>query len=141
MQLKAAKTITEAALDKARDLNLKPMAVVVLDDRAALRAVLAEDGASQQRAEIAFGKANGAIAFGMGTRGLAARAAKVPDFMPSAALAIRGPLIPVAGGVIVKDAAGKIVGAVGLSGDTAENDEACAVAGIEAAGLIAQTGE
>lgn len=141
MQLEIARKIADTALAHARTMKLKPMAVCLLDARAAIRMVLAEDGASQQRAEIAIGKANGAIAFGMGSRGLASRAAKVPDFMPSAALAIRGPLIPVAGGVIIKDASGAILGAVGVSGDTADNDEACAVAGIEAAGLIAQPGE
>jgi uncharacterized protein GlcG (DUF336 family) len=87
------------------------MSVVILDARGALPVVLTEDDASQQRAEIAFGKTNGAIAFGMGTRGLAKRAERRPAFMATAAEAIRGPLIPVAGGVLVKDQDGKVVGA------------------------------
>jgi len=141
MKLESARKIVDAALIKARELDLNPMSVVVLDARGALRGVLTEDDASQQRAEIAFGKANGAIAFGMGTRGLAKRAEKNPAFMAAAAEAIRGPLIPVTGGVLVRDKDGNLLGAGGLSGDKADADEACAVAGIEAAGLIAQVDE
>ena len=141
MKLEDAKKIAEVALAKAREMDLNPMSVVVLDARAAIRAVLSEDDTSQQRAEIAFGKANGAIAFGMGTRGLAARAERSAAFMATAAEAIRGPLIPVAGGVLIRDKDGTLLGAVGLSGDKADADEACGVAGIEAAGLVAQTGE
>ncbi len=141
MTLEDAKRIAEMALAKARDLDLKPMSVVVLDERAAIRTILTEDRASQQRAEIAMGKANGAVAFGMGTRGLAKRAQNVPGFMPTAANAIRGPMIPVAGGVLVRDKDGNVLGAVGMSGDQADADEACAVAGIEAVGLVAQVDE
>ena len=141
MKLETARTIADTALNKARELNLNPMSVVVLDARGALRVVLTEDDASQQRAEIAYGKTNGAIAFGMGTRGLATRAERNPAFMATAAEAVRGPLIPVAGGVLVRDQDGNVLGAVGLSGDKADADEACAVAGIEAAGLVAQVGE
>jgi uncharacterized protein GlcG (DUF336 family) len=141
MKLEIARKMADVALQKARELNLNPMSVVVLDARAALRVVLTEDNASQQRAEIAFGKANGAIAFGMGTRGLAKRAANGPAFMATAAEAIRGPLIPVAGAVLVKDQEGNVLGAIGLSGDKSDADEACAIAGIEAVGLVAQTGD
>jgi len=141
MKLEDAKKIAEVALGKAREMELKPMSVVVLDDRAALRAVLTEDDASQQRAEIAFGKANGAVAFGMGTRGLAKRAERLAAFMAAAAVSVRGPFIPVTGGVLVRDQEGNVLGAVGLSGDKADADEACAIAGIEAAGLVAQVGE
>ncbi|MFM1816110.1 MAG: hypothetical protein RLZ98_2805 [Pseudomonadota bacterium] len=141
MQLEVARKIVDAAMAKARQLNLKPMAFCVLDARAAIRLMVAEDGASQQRAEIAFGKTNGAIAFGMGSRGLAKRVAMVPEFMPTAALAIRGPLIAVAGAVLIKDGSGNVLGAIGASGDAADNDEACCLAGIEAAGLISQVGD
>lgn len=141
MKLEIARKMADVALQKARELNLNPMSVVVLDARAALRVVLTEDNASQQRAEIAFGKANGAIAFGMGTRGLAKRAANGPAFMATAAEAIRGPLIPVAGAVLVKDQEGSVLGAIGLSGDKSDADEACAIAGIEAVGLVAQVGD
>lgn len=141
MQLDVARKIADAALARARELKLKPMALCILDARAAMRVVLAEDGASQQRAEIAFGKANGAIAFGMGSRGLATRVAKVPEFMPTAAQAIRGPLIAVPGAVLIKDRSGTVLGVIGVSGDTADNDEACGIAGIDAAGLVAQPGE
>jgi uncharacterized protein GlcG (DUF336 family) len=141
MKLETARKMADVALQKARELNLNPMSVVVLDARGALRVVLTEDDASQQRAEIAFGKTNGAIAFGMGTRGLATRAKNVPEFMSTAAAAIRGPLIPVAGAVLIKDEDGNVMGAIGLSGDKADNDEACALAGIEAVGLVGQVGD
>jgi uncharacterized protein GlcG (DUF336 family) len=141
MKLEIARKMADAALQKARELNLNPMSVVVLDARAALRVVLTEDNASQQRAEIAFGKTNGAIAFGMGTRGLAKRAENGPAFMTTAADAIRGPLIPVPGAVLVKDQEGNVLGAIGLSGDKSEADEACAIAGIEAVGLVGQVGD
>ena len=77
---------------------------------------------------------------GFGSRELAERAAKVPIFFNALAVASQGRLIPVPGGVLVKDAAGDVLGAVGISGDTSDRDEVCAVSGIEAAGLKAQTG-
>ncbi|MBT3791918.1 MAG: heme-binding protein [Rhodospirillales bacterium] len=141
MELEIARKMGDGALQKARALNLKPMSVFIQDARGAIRLVLTEDGASQQRAEIAYGKSNGAIAFGMGTRGLAKRVGMVPEFMSTVVHAIRGPLVPVAGGVLVKDKDGTVIGAIGISGDTADHDEACAVSGIEAVGLVAQIGD
>jgi len=123
LSLDAARTIVAKALATAREHGLKPMAVVVYDARGALKCVEVEDGTSLRRAEIACGKANGALALGLGTRALHAAA-----------------LVPVPGGVLVRSAEGRLLGAVGISGDTSDNDEICAVAGIEAAGLKAETG-
>jgi uncharacterized protein GlcG (DUF336 family) len=97
-----------------------------------------EDGSSNKRFEIASGKAQGALALGMGSRALMARAEQQPYFIAAATAAVGGSLIPVPGGVLVRDTAGTLLGAVGVSGDTSDNDEAAAAAGIEAAGLHAQ---
>jgi uncharacterized protein GlcG (DUF336 family) len=139
MTLEQANTIATVSLAHARAKNMKPMAVVVLDERGAVRAVLAEDNTSVGRAKIAFGKANGCIMMGLGSRALQSRAKENPQFMV-AADHLFGGLIAVPGGVLVKDAAGHIAGAVGISGDTSDNDEACALAGIAAAGLKGDTG-
>jgi uncharacterized protein GlcG (DUF336 family) len=113
------------------------MTVVVLDAGGHVIAVEREDGSSNNRFEIAFGKAHGALALGMGSRALMARAEKQPYFIAAATSAIGGALVPVPGGVLVRDA-DLLIGAVGVSGDTSDNDEAAAVAGITAAGLVAQ---
>ncbi|GJE38959.1 GlcG/HbpS family heme-binding protein [Methylobacterium persicinum] len=141
LSLDAARTIVAKALATAREHGLKPMAVVVYDARGALKCVEVEDGTSLRRAEIACGKANGALALGLGTRALHARAEAQPYFI-AAVSHVAGPaaLVPVPGGVLVRSAEGRLLGAVGISGDTSDNDEICAVAGIEAAGLKAETG-
>ena len=139
MTLAQAQTIATVSLKHAREKNMKPMAVVVLDERGATRAVLAEDNTSVGRAKIAFGKANGCVMMGLGSRALQSRAKDNPQFMVAADHLVGG-LIAVPGGVLIKDAAGNIAGAVGISGDTSDNDEACAMAGIAAAGLKGDTG-
>lgn len=141
LTLDAARTIVAKALATAREHGLKPMAVVVYDARGALKCVEVEDGTSLRRAEIACGKANGALALGLGTRALHARAEAQPYFI-AAVSHVAGPaaLVPVPGGVLVRSAEGRLLGAVGISGDNSDNDEICAVAGIEAAGLKAETG-
>ena len=114
--------------------------VVVFDARGALKALAAEDGTSLRRAEIAMGKANGALALGIGSRAIAKRAEEQPTFVAAVSHLVGAPaLVPVPGGVLIRDGA-TVLGAVGISGDTSDNDELCAVAGIEAAGLVAQTG-
>lgn len=140
LTLHAARIIVETALETARARRLKPLAVVVYDGRGALKCVQVEDGTSLRRAEIAMGKANGALALGIGSRAIAKRAEEQPHFV-AAISHLAGPaaLVPVPGGVLIRDGNG-IVGAVGISGDTSDNDEVCAVAGIEAAGLSADTG-
>ncbi|MDP4024826.1 heme-binding protein [Methylobacterium sp. NEAU 140] len=141
LTLEAARAIVGTALETARARGLKPLAVVVYDARGALKSVAVEDGTSLRRAEIAMGKANGALALGLGSRAIHARAEVQPYFV-AAVSHVAGPaaLVPVAGGVLIRSAEGRLLGAVGISGDTSDNDEICAVAGIEAAGLAAETG-
>jgi uncharacterized protein GlcG (DUF336 family) len=141
LTLDAARIIVSTALEAARARRLKPLAVVVFDARGSLKCVQAEDGISLRRVEIAQGKANGALALGIGSRAIHARA-EAQAYFVTAVGAIAGPagLVPVPGGVLIRDAAGRLLGAVGISGDTSDNDEICAVAGIEAAGLVPETG-
>lgn len=140
MDFFAAQKILEAALLYASEHGFKPMAVGVIDARGALKTFGAQDGTSLKRGEIALAKANGAVALGMGSRALMKRAETQGYFIAAATAAIGGALVPVPGGVLVKDAAGILLGAVGISGDTSDNDEAAALAGIKAAGLIADPG-
>ncbi len=139
MDLAAAQKIVEAALAYAVEHQLKPLAIGVLDARGALKAFAAQDGVSLKRGEIALGKANGAIALGMGSRALFKRAEQQPFFIAAATAAVGGSLVPVPGGVLVKQD-GALVGVVGISGDTSDNDEAAALAGIAAAGYQGETG-
>jgi uncharacterized protein GlcG (DUF336 family) len=140
MQLGIAQKIVAAALASARSHGFKPLAVVVMDARGALKAAAAEDGASLKRAEIAMGKAHGALAMGLGSRTLAKMATERPFFVAAVTHAVGGSLIPVPGGVLVKDGAGALLGAVGISGDTSDNDEIAAMAGIAAAGCKGDPG-
>ena len=141
LSLAAAQTLVATALKEARERGLKPLCVAVYDARGALKCLSAEDGTSLRRAEIARAKANGALALGLGSRAIAKRAEEQPHFVAAVSHLV-GPdaLVPVPGGVLIRDADGRIVGAVGISGDTSDNDEVCAVAGIEAAGFSADTG-
>ena len=136
--LETAKSITAGARAAAKEYGLKPLTVVVLDAGGHVVSVEREDGSSNNRFEIAFGKAYGALALGMGSRSLMARAEQQPYFITSAAAAIGGKLIPVPGGVLVKDEAGTVLGCVGVSGDTSDNDELAAISGIKSASLIPQ---
>ena len=140
LTLTQAQTIVAAALAEARRLSLKPMVVAVLDARGAYKALAAEDGTSLKRAEIAHGKAHGALSLGMGSRAIAKRAAEQAYFVAAVTHVAGGALIPVPGGILIRDAAGALLGAVGLSGDTSDNDEAAGVAGISAAELMADPG-
>jgi uncharacterized protein GlcG (DUF336 family) len=138
ISLETAKTITAGVRAAGKERGLKPLTVVVLDAGGHVLSVEREDGASNNRFEIAFGKAYGALALGMGSRSLMARAEQQAYFINSVAVAIGGKLVPVPGGVLVKDEAGAVVGCVGVSGDTSDNDEAAAICGIESASLVAQ---
>jgi uncharacterized protein GlcG (DUF336 family) len=135
-----AQSIVAAALAHARDKKFLPLAVSVLDARGALKAFVAEDGTSLKRGEIAIGKAHGALALGMGSRALMKRAADQPTFIAAMSHIVGGSLVPVPGGVLVRDADGNVIGGVGISGDTSDNDEAAALAGIAASGLKADPG-
>jgi len=139
LTLDHARTILDAALAKAVERGLKPLAVAVLDARGALKAFAAQDGTSLKRGEVARGKADGALALGMGSRAIAKAAAERPSFVAAVTHAVGGSLVPAPGGVLVMQD-GEVVGAVGVSGDLSDNDEICAIAGIEAAGLKADPG-
>jgi uncharacterized protein GlcG (DUF336 family) len=139
VDLSSAQKIVEGALAYAVEHKLKPLAIALLDARGALKAYAAQDGTSLKRGEIALGKANGALAMGMGSRALFKRAEQQPFFIAAATAAIGGSLVPVPGGVLIKSGA-DLLGVIGISGDTSDNDEAAALAGITAAGLIGETG-
>jgi uncharacterized protein GlcG (DUF336 family) len=136
--LETAKSITAGVRAAGREHGLKPLTVVVLDAGGHVVSAEREDGSSNSRFEIAFGKAYGALALGMGSRSLMARAEQQAYFIAAAAAAIGGKLVPVPGGVLVKDDSGSVVGCVGVSGDTSDNDELAAIAGITGASLVAQ---
>ena len=140
LTLAQAAAIVDAALAKGRDTRSAPLSVAVLDAGGHLVAFKREDQSGILRYDIAFGKAWGALGMGMGSRSLFARAAKAGMFYTAVAAAAEGRLVPNPGGVLIRDAAGEVVGAVGISGDTADRDEVCAIAGIEAAGLTADPG-
>jgi uncharacterized protein GlcG (DUF336 family) len=138
--LAQASTIVDTALKKGRDTDCAPLTVAVLDAGGHLVAFKREDKSGILRFDIAYGKAWGALGMGFGSRELGDRAAKNPLFFGVLASVAQGRLVPVPGGVLIRDAAGTVVGAVGISGDTSDKDEVCAVAGIEAAGLKAMVG-
>lgn len=138
INLETARAIVAGARDAGRQSGLKPLTVVVLDAGGHVTAAEREDGASNKRFEIALGKAHGALSLGMGSRGLMERAEQQPYFMAAVTQAVGGSLVPVPGGVLIREVDGALVGAVGITGDTSDNDEAAAVAGIEGAGLVAQ---
>jgi uncharacterized protein GlcG (DUF336 family) len=140
MNLDDAHRLIEAALAKAGELRLKPMAVAVLDARGCLKAFAAQDGTSLLRGEVAAGKAYGALALGMGSRAIFKRAQEQAFFVDAVNTLAQGRMVPVPGGVLIRDGAGTLLGAVGVSGDTSDNDEICAVAGIEVIGLKAEVG-
>jgi len=138
--LAQASTIVDVALKKGRDTHCAPLTVAVLDAGGHLVAFKREDRSGILRYDIANGKAWGALGMGFGSRELADRAGKNPLFFGVLATVSQGRLVPVPGGVLIKDASGAVLGAVGISGDTSDKDEVCAVAGIEAAGLKAVVG-
>ena len=140
LNLETANTIVTAALQKAREMNTSPLAVVVLDETGQLKSFQREDETSLMRADVAIGKAWGALGMGRSSRVLGNLAAQRPYFVQALTVVAQGRLVPVPGGVLIQDASKSIIGAVGISGDTSDIDEECAVAGIEAAGLTADTG-
>jgi uncharacterized protein GlcG (DUF336 family) len=140
LTLDTARKILDAALAKAAELKLNPLVVTVLDARGCVKATAAQDGTSLMRAEVAHGKAYGALAMGMGSRALFKRATEQAFFIDAVNTLAKGALVPVPGGVLIRDKSGDLLGAIGISGDTSDNDEASAVAGVEAAGLKADIG-
>lgn len=140
ISLSRANRMIREAFAKASELGLKPLAVAVFDSGGILRAYQAQDGSSNGRFEIAGGKVRGALATGSGSRWLNAQAGTRPHFITGLASVVTGGIVPVAGAVLARDGKGRVVAAIGISGDTSDNDEACAVAAVEAVGLVADTG-
>lgn len=136
--LAQANSIIAAAFDKGAGMGLKPLSVAVLDPGGHLIAFQRQDGASSLRLGIAAGKAGGALALGISSRKIGDMAAERPTFVAALGPIAPTGVIPAAGGVIIVDTAGEPIGAVGVTGDTSDNDEICALAGIAAAGLAAQ---
>lgn len=137
LTLQQANAIISGALAKAREMGIPPLGVVVLDASGHLKAMQREDGATMFRADVATGKAWAAVAFGVSSRALAARAQDNPNFFVTLAATAQGKFLPQPGGVLIKDADGHIVGAAGASGGTGDEDEACCAAGVESAGFVA----
>jgi uncharacterized protein GlcG (DUF336 family) len=135
MPLEQAGTIVDAALAKGREADMMPLTAAVLDAGGHLVAFKREDGSGILRQQIATGKAWGALGMGASSRTLRDRLSNRPTFIAALTAASDGRFVPVPGGVLVKDRTGAIIGAVGISGDTSEKDEYCAVEGVRAAGL------
>ncbi|MEO1328679.1 MAG: heme-binding protein [Pseudomonadota bacterium] len=138
LTLETAKAIIAATRAKAREMGLKPISVAVLDAGGHTTAFEREDGASNLRFQVAHGKAHGALSVGTGSRAIFERAKQQPFFVQALNGLANGALVPVPGGVLIKDANGRTLGAVGVTGDSSDNDEACAVVAIESVGLVAQ---
>jgi uncharacterized protein GlcG (DUF336 family) len=141
LTLAQASQIVDTALARGRELKLAPLTVVVLDAGGHLKAAKREDNSSLLREHIATGKAWGVLGMGFGGRELARRAARSPGFFGALSDMSGGRMVPVPGGVLIRGNDGGVLGSVGISGDTSEKDEDCAVHGIKAAGLTADTGD
>ena len=135
INLRKARTIIRKTLEKAREMELRPLSVVVLDAGGHVVAFEREDGSAPGRFGIAQGKAYGAVMLGMGGRAQMARAEQQAYFMASLNGVYGGQVVPVPGGVLVRDKKGDIIGAVGVTGDTSDNDAEAGLAGIAGAGL------
>jgi len=137
LTLKQANTIVEKAFAKAREMKIKPLGVIVLDESGNIVSAQREDGASMFRLDVAKGKAWAAVAMGASSKALGKRAKDNPNFFVALAATAGGKFLPQTGAALIKDKDGVIIGSAGASGGTGEEDEACCVAGIEAAGLTA----
>jgi uncharacterized protein GlcG (DUF336 family) len=137
LTLAKAQAAVNAALAFSREHKFNPMAVCVLDARGVLKAYAAEDGTALRRADIAIGKAYGALAMGVGSKTLGVRAVERPHFIGAVNGAIGGSMIPVAGGVLIRGSDKSVIGCIGTTGDSSDNDDLAARAGLAAAGLTA----
>jgi len=137
LTLKKANQIIQGALTTARQLDLAPLVVVVLDQHGILKSLQREDGVAQLKLEIAIAKAWGAVNMGMSSRSLAVVAEQRPTFMNALIDIAQGKIMPVPGGVLIRNDDNRIIGAVGISGDVSDQDERSAIAGIKEAGFIA----
>ncbi len=138
--LEQANLIADKALQKGRELKFAPLTVAVLDAGGQLKVLKREDDASLLRPEIALGKAWGVLGMGFGGRELARRAEQMPVFFAALNAMSGGRMVPLPGGVLIRNREGQVIGSVGISGDTSDNDDICAVHGVESAGLTADTG-
>lgn len=139
--LAQADSIASAALQKGQELGFQPLTVAILDAGGTLKVLKRADQASLLRPEIATGKAWGALGMGFGGRELARRAEKMPAFFAALNAMSGGRMVPVAGGALIRDKNGTLLGAIGISGDTSDNDEVCLIAAVESVGLVADTGD
>lgn len=133
-------SMADAALREGRARGFQPLTVAILDAGGHLKVLKRDDGASLLRPDVATGKAWGALGMGFGGRELARRAEKVPGFFAALNAMSGGRMVPVAGGALIRDGGGQILGAIGISGDTSDNDEIALLAGVQAQGLVADTG-
>ncbi len=138
ISLRKARTIVRKTLEKGRELNLKPLSVIVLDAGGHVQAFEREDGAPPGRFSIAHGKAYGSVMLGMGGTAQMKRAEDQAYFMAAVNGVYGGQVIPVPGGVLLRDKKGTVVGAVGVTGDASDKDALAAMAGIDAAGLVGE---
>lgn len=141
LTLGVASTMVDAALAEAQRLELAPLCVAVLDAGGHVLALKRDERASLLRPQIASAKAASVLGMGFGGRELAKRAAAMPAFFNALASLADGNMVPVAGGVLIRNGAGEVLGAMGISGDTSDNDERCALAGIRATDLVADAGQ
>ena len=140
LNLHTATTISNHALALGRELSAAPLTVAVLDAGGHLISLLREDGASLLRPQIAIAKAWGAVALGKGSRAIAADAQQRPAFIGALNNLADGKLVPAAGGVLIRDERGAVIGAIGITGDTSDIDEQCAIGAVQAVGLEADAG-
>lgn len=138
--LEQSEAIVAGALREGRRIECAPLTVAVLDPGGHLVAFARQDGSGIARPDIAMGKAWIALGMGFGTRELARRAETAPQFVAALSGATGGRVVPVPGGVLILDDAGQVLGSVGISGDTSDRDEECAIAGIASTGLVAVAG-
>ena len=141
LKLEQANKIIGAAFEKARELKVRPIAVVVLDQAGNIVSAQRQDGASMFRFDVALGKAWAAVAMGVSSRALARRAKDNPNFFVTLAATAKGRFLPQTGASLIRDRDGTILGAAGASGGTGDEDEACCAYGIEQAGLKADVSE
>jgi uncharacterized protein GlcG (DUF336 family) len=139
--LAQADAIADRALQAGREHQFKPLTVAILDAGGHLKVLKRADESSLLRPDIAIGKAWGVLGMGLGGRELARRAEKMPAFFTALNAMSDGRMVPVAGGALIRDGGGAIIGSIGISGDTSDNDEKCLVEAVKAQGLVADTGD
>lgn len=141
LTLDLADDIADAILAAGRKRNAQPLTAAVLDTGGHVVVMKRADGSGILRCQIAHGKAWGALGMGLPSRTLFERTSKQPAFFAALGPVSEGRMVPVPGGVLLRDAEGRLIGAVGVSGDTSDMDEECAVEAIAACGLTADIGQ